>query len=71
MNALARLDNRFDELVDEYLKSLMSNYCSGSENTIRSIKSDLSRFLAYGYSQKNLSEEKVFTEGFVLEYKRN
>ena len=68
MNAVARLDNRFDELVDEYLKSLMSNYQSGSENTIRSIKSDLSRFLAYGHSKKNLSGEKVFTEGFVLEY---
>ena len=68
MKALARLDNRFDELVDEYLKSLMSNYQSGSENTIRSIKSDLSRFLAYGHSKKNLSGEKVFTEGFVLEY---
>ena len=68
MNALARLDNRFDELVDEYLKSLMSNYRSGSENTIRAIKSDLSRFLAYGHSKKSLSGEKVFTEGFVLEY---
>ena len=68
MNVVARLDNRVDELVDEYLKSLMSNYQSGSENTIRSIKSDLSRFLAYGHSQKNLSGEKVFTEGFVLEY---
>ena len=68
MNAVVKLDNRFDELVDEYLKSLMSNYHSGSENTIRSIKSDLSRFLAYGYSKKNLSGEKVFTEGFVLEY---
>ena len=68
MNVVARLDNRVDELVDEYLKSLMSNYQSGSENTIRSIKSDLSRFVAYGYSQKNLSGEKVFTEGFVLEY---
>ena len=65
---MARFDNRVDELVDEYLKSLMSNYQSGSENTIRSIKSDLSRFLAYGHSQKNLSGEKVFTEGFVLEY---
>ena len=40
MNVVARLDNRVDELVDEYLKSLMSNYQSGSENTIRSIKSD-------------------------------
>ena len=68
MNDVARLDNRVDELVDEYLKSLMSNYQSGSENTIRSIKSDLSRFVAYGHSQKNLSREKVFTEGFVLEY---
>jgi len=68
MNVVARLDNRVDELVDEYLKSLMSNYQSGSKNTIRSIKSDLSRFLAYGHSQKNLSGEKVFTEGFVLEY---
>ena len=68
MNALARLDNRFDELVDEYLKSLMSNYRSVSENTIRSIKSDLSRFLAYGHRKKELSREKVFTEGFVLEY---
>ena len=68
MNALLRFDNRFDELVDEYLKSLMSNYRSGSENTIKSIKSDLSRFLAYGHSKKNLSSEKVFTEGFVLEY---
>ena len=68
MNALARLDNRFDELVDEYLKSLMSNYRSGSENTIRAIKSDLSRFLAYVHSKKSLSGEKVFTEGFVLEY---
>ena len=52
MNPVVRLDNRLDELVDEYLKSLMSNYQSGSENTIRSIKSDLSRFLAYGYSKK-------------------
>ena len=68
MNVVARLDNGVDELVDEYLKSLMSNYQSGSENTIRSIKSDLSRFLAYSHSQKNLSGEKVFTEGFVLEY---
>ena len=68
MNALARLDNRFDELVDEYLKSLMSNYRSGSENTIRAIKSDLSRFLAYVHSKESLSGEKVFTEGFVLEY---
>ena len=68
MNVVSRLDNRVDELVDEYLKSLMSNYQSGSENTIRSIKSDLSRFVAYGHSQKNLSFKKVFTEGFVLEY---
>ena len=58
MNVVARLDNRVDELVDEYLKSLMSNYQSGSENTIRSIKSDLSRFLAYGHSKKNLSGRK-------------
>ena len=68
MNVVARLDNRVGELVDEYLKSLMNNYRFGSENTIRSIKSDLNRFLAYGDSQKNLSAEKVFTEGFVLEY---
>ena len=67
MNALARLDNRFDELVDEYLKSLMSNYRSGSANTIRSIKSDLSRFLAHGHS-RNLSGEKVLTEDYILEY---
>ena len=67
MKALARLNNRFDELVDEYLKSLMSNYHSVSENTIRSIKSDLSRFLAYGHS-KNLSGEKVLTEDYILEY---
>ncbi len=68
MNALGRLDDRFDELVDVYLKSLMSNYRVGSENTIRSIKSDLSRFLTYGHSKKSLSGKKVFTEGFVLEY---
>jgi len=68
MNAVAKVDNRFDELVDQYLKSLMGNYRSGSENTIRSIKSDLSRFLTYGYSKKNMSGEKVFTEAFVLEY---
>ena len=68
MNIVVRLDTRVDELVDEYLKSLMSNYQSGSENTVRAIKSDLSRFLAYGHSKKNLSDEKVFTEGFVLEY---
>ena len=68
MNIVVRLDTRVDELVDEYLKSLMSNYQSGSENTIRSIKSDLSRFLAYGHSQKNPSGQKVFTEGFILEY---
>ncbi len=67
MKALARLNNRFDELVDEYLKSLMSNYRSGSENTIRSIKSDLRRFLAYGHS-KNLSGEKVLAEDYILEY---
>jgi len=67
MKALARLNNRFDELVDEYLKSLVSNYRSVSENTIKSIKSDLSRFLAYGHSN-NLSGEKVLTEDYILEY---
>ena len=68
MNSVAKLDNPFDELLDEFLDSLMNNYRSVSENTLRSIKSDLSRFLAFGYSKKNLSVEKIFTEGFVLEY---
>ena len=68
MNSVAKLDNRFDDLLDEFFESLINNYRSGSENTIRSIKSDLSRFLAFCYSNKNLSVEKIFTEDFVLEY---
>ena len=44
----------------------MSNYRSSSENTIRSIKSDLSRFLAYGTARK-ICPEKVFTE-VLFEY---
>ena len=68
MKAVVKLDNPFDELLDEYLESLLNNYHSKSKNTIRSIKSDLSRFLAYGYSKENLAGEKIFTESFVLEY---
>ena len=60
MKAVARHDNRVNELVDEYLKSLTSCYRSGSENTIKSIKSDLRSFVAYGYSKKNIYYEKVF-----------
>ena len=68
MKAVVKLDNPFDELLNEYLESLLNNYHSKSENTIKSIKSDLRRFLAYGYSKENLSGEKIFTESFVLEY---
>ena len=68
MKAVVKLDNPLDELLDEYLESLLNNYHSRSKNTIRSIKSDLSRFLAYGYSKENPSGEKIFTESFVLEY---
>ena len=58
MKAVVKLDGPFDELLDEYLESLLNNHHSRSKNTIRSIKSDLSRFLAYGYSKENLSGEK-------------
>ena len=68
MNAVVKTDNPFDELLDKYLESLINNYDSGSKNTIRSIKSDLSRFLAYGYRRENFPSEKIFTESFVLEY---
>ena len=67
MKAVVKLDSPFDQLLDEYLESLLNNYHSRSKNTIRSIKSDLSRFLAYVYSKENFSAEKVFTESFVLE----
>ena len=52
MKAVVKLDNPFDELLDEYLESLLNNYHSKSKNTIRSIKSDLSRFITYVYSKK-------------------
>jgi len=68
MNSVAKLETPYNELLDKFLESLINNYRSGSENTIRSIKSDLSRFLAFGYSKKNLSVEKTFTVDFVLEY---
>ena len=68
MKAVVKLDHPFDELLDEYVESLLNNYHSRSKNTIRSIKSDLSRFFAYVYSKENFSDEKIFTESFVLEY---
>ena len=62
---MIRLNNSLDGLIDDYLKSLMSDYRSCSENTIKSIKSDLSRFLAYGTARKSVRRES-FYRGFVL-----